>query len=105
MSLKSVFTNTWMNNVNYLAAMAHIGWAALIIVLAALFSNVSLVWCGWISLAFVACAFVKEYWYDANYELPKQTFADNTTDFLAYVAGVALGWGAIGIKLYALSHT
>jgi hypothetical protein len=35
---------------------------------------------------------VKEYWYDATQEIPKQAFADNTLDFGMYSAGIGLAW-------------
>lgn len=38
-----------------------------------------------------ALAALKEYAYDASFETPHQTFTMNTTDFLGYVLGIALG--------------
>lgn len=43
------------------------------------------------SLTFVILAAVKEYWYDASFETPPQTFTMNTTDFLGYVVGIVIG--------------
>ena len=39
----------------------------------------------------LALAAVKEYGYDARFESPHQTFLMNTTDFLGYALGIALG--------------
>jgi VanZ family protein len=40
---------------------------------------------------FVAYAAVKEYYFDARYEVPHQTFWDNTEDFIGYLLGAAVG--------------
>jgi hypothetical protein len=40
---------------------------------------------------FILVAALKEFWYDKNYELPKQTTADNTLDFLMYFTGLVIG--------------
>ncbi len=98
--LKALLTNTWMNSVTYLAAMAHIGWAALILVSVAFVSNTSLATCAYASVGLVVFAAIKEYGYDANFELPKQTWKDNTQDFAGYVGGVALAWGVILLHLH-----
>ena len=34
---------------------------------------------------------LKEFWYDANYELPKQTTFDNVLDFSMYCVGMTIG--------------
>lgn len=44
----------------------------------------------WVLGLTVAYAAGKEYYFDARYEVPHQTFGDNTEDFLGYVAGAAL---------------
>lgn len=97
--LKALLTNTWMNNVDYLAAMAHVGWACLIILGTALIASLNVHWMVGMSIGMVLFAGLKEYVYDANFELPKQTFADNTEDFVAYVVGVGLAWAIIGVTL------
>ena len=38
----------------------------------------------------LAGAAVKEFWFDATYESPKQTFKDNALDFLGYATGAGL---------------
>jgi uncharacterized membrane protein YedE/YeeE len=58
----------------------------------ALLTSVHLAWMGYATAGGVVAAALKEYWYDATYELPKQTFKDNTEDFLGYCAGMAVGW-------------
>ena len=45
-------------------------------------------WLLWIALGITGLAAVKEYVFDAKYELnPPQTFLDNTEDFSGWVAG------------------
>jgi hypothetical protein len=41
----------------------------------------------WMVLPVILLALVKEFWFDAKFEVPKQTFADNMTDFLGYTLG------------------
>ena len=90
--LKTRLTNRWMNSVAYLAAMAHVGWACLLMLLVALLSGRSIRACMWASIALVIFAAGKEWLYDANFEIPKQTFRDNAGDFLGYLGGIALSW-------------
>jgi hypothetical protein len=47
--------------------------------------------------AAVVVSGVKEYAFDAKNEVPKQTFWDNTQDFLGYMSGVLAGIVAHGI--------
>jgi hypothetical protein len=90
------------------ATMAHVGWACLItlatlvVTLAARapLPRAALPACGWCSGALVAFALVKEYVYDANFEEPKQDFAENTRDVLGYLGGLALAWIVIGASMY-----
>lgn len=45
----------------------------------------------WIATAgFIVFAGIKEFWYDANCENPKQPFRNNLRDFLFYLLGVGL---------------
>jgi len=46
---------------------------------------------GFYALA-TALAGLKEYWFDATYEVPVQTFWDNTRDFAAYGLGIGLAY-------------
>jgi hypothetical protein len=43
-----------------------------------------------LALPALAAAAVKEFYFDAHYEVPKQTFTDNATDFAGYALGIAL---------------
>lgn len=100
-SPNSILDNTWMNNINYLAAMAHIGWAALIIIVVGMFTKLSYKWMGIATGAFIFLAAIKEFWYDAQFEIPMQTLADNTHDFIGYMAGLVLAWCVVLLKVRA----
>jgi len=76
-----IASNTFSENMVHVAA----GYAAVLTV--AHFHGKKPKW----SLIFVGAAAVKEYGYDAHFELPKQSFAENTADFLGYCLGVSLG--------------
>jgi hypothetical protein len=93
---KARLTNSWMLDVQYLAAMAHSGWAALIVLSAARFLDLKLT--AGVSGGLVAFAAVKEFVYDANFEVPRQTSKDDWEDFLGYLAGIALAWAVIGLS-------
>jgi hypothetical protein len=43
----------------------------------------------------ILAAGLKEFWFDATYEQPHQSFEDNATDFLGYMAGLSLAAGFI----------
>jgi hypothetical protein len=91
--------NSWMNSVDFLAAMAHALFGCLLAVTLAFFTGgylASLIGAG----ALVLASGVKEFWYDANYELPPQTAADNWTDFAFYQVGSAVGLGLIFLHLH-----
>ena len=58
-----------------------------------------LVFCGprvglTVTILAVIVAAVKEFYYDAHYEIPFQAAADNVEDFAVYVLGMTLGWAA-----------
>ena len=54
----------------------------------------------WYILAIVAAyAAWKEYYFDARYEVPKQSFWDNTEDFIGYLAGSLLACLVFSPKL------
>jgi hypothetical protein len=78
--------NSWMDNPTFLAEMAHFAWAYGILLTAALWSATrrQLV-C--LFGAFVAFAVVKEFWYDLRYEIPADSVAGSTLDFVVYLAG------------------
>jgi hypothetical protein len=44
----------------------------------------------WVALAVAGLAAIKEFWFDARYEIPKQTFQDNFADWTGYIAGAAI---------------
>jgi hypothetical protein len=88
--------NSWMNDATYLAAMAHIAWACLIVLAADVLSRDARAWERGVTLTLVLFAALKEYVYDAHFEEPPQTWRDNTQDFVGYCCGIALAWGIIG---------
>ena len=94
--------NTWMNNPQYLAQVGHfLGGASLIMLMALIGWNIQYVW-----IAFLLgsiCAGIKEFWYDANYELPKQTWQDNLMDFSFYEIGGGVGTGLTYLA-FSLHH-
>jgi len=45
----------------------------------------------WVALIAVALAAAKEFYFDATYEVPKQIFEDNLSDFTGYSLGITLG--------------
>ena len=92
-----------MNNANVLAQINHVigGYALLLTV--GYFTH-SWIWLiATIALGIILAA-VKEFWYDANYELPVQTDGDNWLDFSMYMLGLALGGMTIGIKHFITKH-
>jgi hypothetical protein len=84
----------FMNSVGFLSTMAHVGWAALITLTASLFS---LRLCIMVSGALIIFATIKEYYFDATFERPKQSWKDNTQDFLGYLGGIGLAWVVVMI--------
>lgn len=97
--LKARLTNSWMANQDYGWFMAHSGWAGIIMLSTSLLTSVHVSWMLWVTLGGIVAAAIKEYGYDANFELPKQTFSDNTQDFLGYCAGIAIAWAVTGVGL------
>jgi hypothetical protein len=45
-----------------------------------------------VALIGVTLAGIKEFWYDANYEQPKQDFLANLLDFSCYLGGILLAF-------------
>ena len=93
--------NTWMNNPQFLAQIGHSLGGLSIILVTAYFTH------GFIPVlvaagAIVVAAAIKEFWYDANYELPKQTSTDNWMDFGFYMVGMIVGLGVVALKLFVL---
>ncbi len=86
--IRGWLTNSWMNEVNFLAAMAHVGWACLLTLACS-------IWFGsrgqlGASASLIVYAAIKEWGYDAHFELPPQTWRDNLQDFCGYLGGIAL---------------
>jgi hypothetical protein len=90
----------FMSSVTFLAAMAHVGWAFIIMLTPQFLFGVDVKLALWVSIALTAFAACKEYIYDANIEQPKQTFIMNTQDFCGYLGGIALGWIIIAVRLH-----
>jgi hypothetical protein len=95
--MKINLTNKWMNNPTFLAQSAHFFAAYSVMMTADHFwgKTASLITAG----IFMAVAAVKEFWYDANYEIPKQTNFDNILDFSGYAVGTA-----VALLVILLSH-
>ena len=74
-------------NPTFIAANAHCWFA---------FAIVTIVMPHWVMVPAVAIptAALKEFWFDATYESPHQTFMDNLEDFGGYMLGILLGIGA-----------
>jgi hypothetical protein len=79
--------NTWMNNPNVLAQFGHAGIPYGLLLTLDKFHS-PLFWP--VAIGIMVFALVKEFWYDAKYELPKQTFITNLIDFSFYALGVGL---------------
>jgi hypothetical protein len=85
--------NSWMNNPNYLAQVGHVLFAYSLILTLGFYSGHLACY---IALGVgIPIAALKEFWYDADYELPKQTAWDNILDFSMYVVGAGLGMAAV----------
>ena len=78
-------TNKWMNDPRYLAQAGHFLGAYAVIFTTFHFAGLQKALLATISGALIAA--LKEFWYDAKYELPKQTNFDNILDFTMYVVG------------------
>ncbi len=78
-----------MNNANFLAQAGHFLWGfgSVVAVAYALGRGAALMMFG----LNVLYASVKEWIYDANFELPKQTWKDNLLDFSMYAVGCTAG--------------
>ena len=78
----------WKDNPNFNAQAAHFAVGYGVAVTARWRFSRQLRWIAW---AFVGYAALKEFWYDANYEIPKQIFRDNLEDFAFYILGLLVG--------------
>ena len=82
------FVNSWMAFPTFDAQCAHVlaGYAAI--------TTARAYWPRHLLLTYFICiglAALKEFWFDARYELPKQEFADNALDFAFYFLGLVVG--------------
>jgi len=77
-----------MTDPNFLGYSAHIWSAAFLTSLGFIFGGLAGAWI--ILILIMAFAGVKEFWYDAKYETPHQTFWDNLWDTLTYFGGCVL---------------
>ena len=94
--MKKHLTNSWMNDADVLAQIAHFGYGALVVVTAAYLGGDRRAF-GFAG-AWAVYAALKEFVYDANFELPKQTWRDNVLDFSTLVGGALFGLGVVGVK-------
>ena len=83
--------DTWENNSQYLAQVGHFLGGGSIVILVAIFLGYA--WLPYAMLGVLIAAAIKEFVYDAHYELPKQTFGDNLMDFAFYQLGSLVGAG------------
>lgn len=73
-------------NAEWIAANAHCWFAAFLVLLCR--GNY------FVAIGCLIAAAIKEFWFDARYEVPKQTALDNWSDFLEYAIGIVIGYGA-----------
>jgi len=83
-------SNSWMTNPVYLAQASHVLGGYSFVLTVAFLSNRFWLACVMFVLG-VGLAGVKEFWYDAKYELPAQTSFDNWLDFSTYIVGGLIG--------------
>lgn len=79
-------TNKWMNDPKVLAQFGHF-FGAYSIVMTAHHIFGKLITMAVIA-ALIVYAAIKEFWYDAKYEIPTQSVWDNLLDFTFYVLGM-----------------
>lgn len=91
--LRPYLTNSWMADPDIDAYLAHVFAAATVVL------GCDRIWdAKWEStLAVIVAAAVKEYWFDMNFELPKQTWGGSTMDFVTYLAGIPLALGILAL--------
>ena len=86
MSLKSFIARIGTDP-QFVAFNAHWGFAFFAVVVAQKYGFNAV----GVATGIVLTAAVKEFWFDARYEVPKQTFADNLEDFFGYFIGATMG--------------
>lgn len=92
-------TNEWMNNPTFLAQAAHFFGAYAVCISAFAIWNLSAA--KKTAIIFASCALLKEFIYDANFEMPTQKFLDNLLDFSFYCIGLIV---ALAISNYLSCH-
>lgn len=85
MSLSSLIARVGVSP-TWITANAHVWFAYAVTYTILPYATNAYLVCG----VLLAAAGAKEFWFDAKYEVPRQTFLDNAEDFLGYLAGVAL---------------
>ncbi len=83
-----LLNNSWMNNPNVIAQFGHAGIPYGALLTLDKYNHSTWFWA--LAAGMVVFAGVKEFWYDANYETPKQPFMNNMIDFSFYCLGVSL---------------
>ncbi len=82
-------TNVWMTDATVIAQINHVLASYAIILTVNRFTRKQ-----WIvnltSVLMALYALLKEFWFDATYEIPHQTFKDNMLDFSMYSVGILL---------------
>lgn len=80
----------WTDNPNFNAQAAHFGVGYGAAMTATKFAHLSLRLLA-VSVIYIACTGLKEFVYDANFEIPPQSNIDNLIDFLYYTLGYTVG--------------
>lgn len=91
--LRPYLQNEWMNNANVLAQLAHVAWMYGIVVTFGFLVGQHAAFEAGGALALYAV--VKEWIYDAHFEVPKQTWKDNLLDMSMLWLGIALAAGVV----------
>jgi hypothetical protein len=86
----TAFIATTGTNPEFVAFMAHMWFAYAVVKTSGHYL---------VALPVLALAAFKEFYFDARYESPKQTFRDNLTDWLGYTTGALLACGALALKV------
>lgn len=87
------WTNKWMNNSTFLAQSAHFFGAYSTVMSSYVFGGkvAAII----VSGSFIAAAAIKEFFYDAKYEIPTQTTFDNVLDFSSYMVGLGVALAVV----------
>lgn len=91
----------FMKDPTFLATMGHIGWGAVVMLIAAALAPVSKhPWLvlGIVQLVLVAGIAFKEYVIDLREE-SNETVASSTVDFFGWMGGSSLAWAVVGLEI------